>query len=47
VTGCFQSGKIPEITPLKRCGLDGSTYYPVSISHDWGEDETTLTIIEL
>ena len=47
VTGCFRSSEIPEITPLKRCGMDGSTYYPVSISRDWGEDETTLTIIEL
>jgi hypothetical protein len=58
VTGYWQSSKrriatelranvVPDITPRHKVVLDGMTAYPISISRDWWNDITTLTILEL
>ena len=38
---------VPEITPVKKVTLDGTTGQPVAISNDWRNDTTTVTIMEL
>lgn len=35
------------ITPRKSASVDGTISYPVAISHDWYDDVTQLTMIEL
>lgn len=36
-----------ELTPGHKVTYDGKTYYPISITNDWGEDITTVKLIEL
>lgn len=38
---------IPGITPRHKVTLDNTTAYPIAISHDWWNDITTLTLLEL
>lgn len=38
---------IADITPRHKVTIDGMTGYPVAINHDWRDDITQLTIIEL
>lgn len=46
IVGNFLSSAVSGINPRCKCTLDDLTYYPVSISHDWREDVTTLTLAE-
>ena len=43
----LRSNQIADITPQYKVTLDGTTGYPIAISHDWWNDITTLTILEL
>lgn len=43
----LRSEQIADITPQYNVTLDGTTGYPIAISHDWWNDITTLTILEL
>ena len=42
-----RTNTISDITPQYKVTLDGTTGYPIAISHDWWNDITTLTILEL
>jgi hypothetical protein len=35
------------VTPKSKVTLDGPTSYPISISHEWRDDITTITLLEL
>ena len=41
------SQKVSGITPRHKVTLDGTTFYPISISHNWRDDVTALNLIEL
>ena len=43
----LKSNAIGQITPQNTVTLDGTTGYPIAISHEWRDDITKLTIIEL
>ena len=43
----LRANAVPEITPVKKVTLDGTTGQPVAISNDWRNDTTTVTIMEL
>ena len=38
---------VKNITPLKKVTLDGSSLYPIAISHDWRDDIKTITFLEI
>ena len=38
---------IRDINPRNKASIDDTTMYPISISHDWRDDVTRLTLIEL
>ena len=43
----LRANAIPEISPVKKVTIDGTTGQPVAISNDWRNDTTTVTIMEL
>ena len=43
----LKANAIPDITPQYKVTLDGTTGHPIGISHDYWNDVTTLTILEL
>ena len=43
----LMSDQISAVTPMNKASIDGTTGYPVSINHDWRDDITQLTIIQL
>ena len=43
----FRKNTIAAITPTYKVTLDGTTLYPVSISHDWRDDIVKLTLMQL
>lgn len=47
ITAELNTAVIPEITPRNTITLDGTTCHPISISHDWWNDKTTLTLLEI
>ena len=38
---------VSAISPEKKVTLDGTTFYPISISREWRDDVTELTMLEL
>lgn len=38
---------IADITPRHKVTIDGMTGYPIAISHEWRDDVTQLTILQL
>ena len=38
---------IIEPRPSQKASLDGTTFHPISISHDWRDDITMLTFLEM
>lgn len=47
ITAELNTAVIPAITPRNTLTLDGTTCHPISISHDWWNDKTTLTLLEI
>ena len=47
ITADLNTAVVPAITPRKTVTLDGTDCYPISISHDWWNDKTTLTLLQL
>ena len=43
----LRSNVITEPTPANKVTLDGTTLYPLAISHDWRDDVTKLTLIQM
>ena len=43
----LRADKITEPSPMNRVTLDSTTGHPIAISHDWRDDVTKLTIMEL
>ena len=43
----LRSNTITEPTPQNKVTIDSSTMYPIAISHEWRDDVTTLTLLEL
>lgn len=43
----LRSNTIPVITPQNKVTLDSTTFHPIAISHDWRDDVTTLTLLEI
>jgi hypothetical protein len=41
------SSAAASVTPKSKVTLDGPTSYPISISHEWRDDITTITLLEL
>lgn len=39
--------KLNSISPMNKATIDGTSCYPISISHDWREDVTRLLLLEL
>jgi hypothetical protein len=38
---------VNDITPQFEVTADGTVCHPIGISHDWRDDVTTLTLLEL
>ena len=49
VTGSLDSNAqaIASISPRNMATLDGSTFHPIAISHDWRDDKTILTLLQM
>jgi hypothetical protein len=43
----LRTNVVGVITPLNIIEQDGTTGYPIAISHDWWNDVTMLTILEV
>jgi hypothetical protein len=43
----LRTNVVGAITPLNIIEQDGTTGYPIAISHDWWNDVTMLTILEV
>ena len=43
----LRTDAIDEITPQETVQLDGTTCYPIAIGHDWHDDITMITMLEL
>ena len=43
----LRAGTIAEPSPMNKVTIDSTTGYPIAISHDWRDDITKLTILEL
>lgn len=43
----LRTDAINEITPRNKVSLDGTSGYPIAISHEWRDDITKLTIIQI
>ena len=43
----LRSNEITEPTPVNKLTIDSTTGQPIAISHDWRDDITTITILEL
>lgn len=43
----LRSDVISEPTPVRKLTLDGITFYPIAISHDWRDSVTRLTMIQI
>lgn len=42
-----QTMKVRDITPRHKVSIDGMAGYPIAISHEWRDDVTRLTILQL
>ena len=47
ITADLNTAVIPAITPRKTVTLDGTDCYPISITNDWWNDKTTLTLLQI
>lgn len=47
ITADLFKSAIPSITPRNLVTLDGTTMHPVSISHEWRDDVTRISLIEI
>jgi hypothetical protein len=49
VTGSLDSNAqaIASISPRNMATLDNTTFHPVAISHDWRDDKTILTLLQM
>ena len=43
----LRADKITEPSPMNRVTIDSTTGHPIAISHEWWDDVTKLTILEL
>jgi hypothetical protein len=43
----LRSSALDGITPRHKVTIDGMTGYPIAISHEWRDDVTQLTILQL
>jgi hypothetical protein len=43
----LRSEAIPAYTPQYFVVLDGTTFLPISVSRDWWNDITTITLLEM
>ena len=43
----LRTDAIDEITPQNTVQLDGTTCYPIAIGHDWHDDITMITMLEI
>lgn len=43
----LRTNAVADITPKYKTTIDGTTGYPIAISHDWRDDVTKLVILEL
>ena len=43
----LRTNAVAYITPRYKITIDGTTGYPIAISHDWRDDITKLTILEI
>ena len=43
----LRADRISEPSPMNRVKIDSTTGHPIAISHDWRDDATILTIMEL
>lgn len=41
------TGVVADISPMYKVSIDGMTGYPIAISHEWRDDVTMLTILQL
>ena len=43
----LRTDAIADISPVYKMTVDGTTLYPIAISHNWRDDVTTLSLMEL
>ena len=43
----LRTGTVAEPSPMNRVTIDSTTGHPIAISHEWRDDVTKLTILEL
>lgn len=47
VSGEYRMDAVGEVTPHHLLTLEGKSYYPASISHEWREDKVNITMLEV
>lgn len=49
ITGSLDTNAqaIASISPRNKATLDGSTFHPIAISHEWRDDATILTLLQM
>ena len=49
ITGSLDTNAqaIASISPRNKATLDGSTFQPIAISHEWRDDATILTLLQM
>lgn len=46
--GCdFRKNTIAQVTPQYKVTIDGTTFHPTAISHDWRNEVVTLSLLEM
>jgi hypothetical protein len=43
----LRTNAITEPAPSQKVTIDGNTFHPIAISHDWRDDITKLTLMQL
>lgn len=47
ITCDLRQDLLPDITPRTEFSIDGTTVWPISVSHDWRNDVATIVAIEM
>jgi hypothetical protein len=43
----ISSGTVIDISPRHKVTMDGTTFHPIAINHDWRDDVVSLTLLEM
>jgi hypothetical protein len=43
----ISSGTVMDISPRHKVTMDGTTFHPIAITHDWRDDVVSLILLEM